>query len=363
MKVISKNVDILISNEHEIFHSKDVLFFDIETTGFSPRISQLYLIGVLYPNNSNWIFTQFFATSLSEEEEILAAFCELLKSHSHLICFNGLGFDIPYLAEKCNQFHIEETLSCCRVTDIYRETKHLKRFLGLDHYKQKTLEHFLRIDRLDPFDGQKLIAIYKDYQNNPVSENLQMLLLHNQEDVLNMTNLLEIYRYQAVLEGDLGESTCSLEDYTTYDQKNGSEAVFSFHLSAPVPVPISLHKNGCRLHLKESFGEIFYPLYSGELKYFYSNYKDYYYLPKEDMAVHKSVASYVDKEFRQKAKAENCYSKKKSVFLPQTLECFQPAFRHSRNDRLSYFEVTNDFLDDKKAIQKYLRLLLSTLGN
>ena len=38
------------------------------------------------------------------------------------------------------------------------------------------------------------------------------------------------------------------------------------------------------------------------LKYFYDNYKDYFYLPKEDTAIHKSVATYVDKDFRQKAK-------------------------------------------------------------
>ena len=43
------------------------------------------------------------------------------------------------------------------------------------------------------------------------------------------------------------------------------------------------------------------PLYEEEMKYFYSNYKNYYYLPDEDTAIHKSVASYVDKKYRVQA--------------------------------------------------------------
>ena len=40
-------------------------------------------------------------------------------------------------------------------------------------------------------------------------------------------------------------------------------------------------------------------LFEGELRFFYSGSpKDYYYLPEEDIAVHKSIASAVDKEHR-----------------------------------------------------------------
>ena len=44
--------------------------------------------------------------------------------------------------------------------------------------------------------------------------------------------------------------------------------------------------------------------------------KEYFYLPAEDTAVHKSVASYVDKEFRQKATKDTCYIKQNGDFLP-----------------------------------------------
>ena len=41
-------------------------------------------------------------------------------------------------------------------------------------------------------------------------------------------------------------------------------------------------------------------IYQGELKHFYPNYREYYYLPHEDRAIHKSVALYVDRNFRTK---------------------------------------------------------------
>ena len=49
--------------------------------------------------------------------------------------------------------------------------------------------------------------------------------------------------------------------------------------------------------------------------HFYENYKDYFYLPKEDTAIHKSVGIYVEKEFREPAKASNCYLKKAGKFV------------------------------------------------
>lgn len=53
------------------FHPKeDFLFFDIETTGFSPKTSALYLIGVLYYQKDNWYLKQWFANDYNSEKEL-----------------------------------------------------------------------------------------------------------------------------------------------------------------------------------------------------------------------------------------------------------------------------------------------------
>ena len=73
------------------------------------------------------------------------------------------------------------------------------------------------------------------------------------------------------------------------------------------------------------------------MKYFYANYKDYYYLPGQDLAMHKSIASFVDSSRREQAKAENCYTRKTSSFLPGGI----------------FFEFTQEMKRDKDFFSAY----------
>lgn len=49
-------------------------FFDIETTGLSPKANYVYLIGSLSRSDGNWKFRQWFAENIDEEPEILRLF-------------------------------------------------------------------------------------------------------------------------------------------------------------------------------------------------------------------------------------------------------------------------------------------------
>ncbi len=57
------------------------------------------------------------------------------------------------------------------------------------------------------------------------------------------------------------------------------------------------------------------PVLTDTLKFFYADYRNYYYLPYEDTAMHKSVAAYVDAECKVKATKETCYTKKYAAFI------------------------------------------------
>ena len=82
---------------------KDLLFFDIETTGFSGETSQLYLIGCTYFDGFGWKLIQWFTDTRQAEKELLDAFFEFLKRFKILIHFNGDRFDIPYLLKCCER--------------------------------------------------------------------------------------------------------------------------------------------------------------------------------------------------------------------------------------------------------------------
>lgn len=53
---------------------EDLLFFDIETTGFSGASSQLYLIGCVYFDGFGWRLIQWFADTRGCEAQLLDAF-------------------------------------------------------------------------------------------------------------------------------------------------------------------------------------------------------------------------------------------------------------------------------------------------
>ena len=103
------------------------------------------------------------------------------------------------------------------------------------------------------------------------------------------------------------------------------------------------------------------PIYEEELKYFYTNYKDYYYLPAEDLALHKSVGSFVDKEYRMQATAATCYTRKTGDYLPQWEFLFEPFFKREYDSKSLFFELTDSFKENREAFSRYASHILSMM--
>lgn len=348
----------------ETLFSENALFFDIETTGFSAKHTQVYLIGCAARNGNVICTTQFFAESSLDEKLILNAFSELLTHYDTLITFNGIGFDIPYLQGRYEYHSLKDPFENFQYLDIYKALSKYKHILKLKNLKQKTIEFFLGIQRKDLYSGGELINIYDSYVKEPSDEALNLLRLHNYEDVTGMIDLLPILSYVQLFEGNFevtGYEKCTYEEY---EGGKSLELRMELKLAFPLPKRFSYGFQDIYLTGFQTNVKLKVKIYQGELKYFYSNYKDYYYLPQEDMAIHKSVAFYVDKNYRTRAKAATCYSKKTGCFLPQYEEIFVPYFKLEFHDKVLYFEMTEDFTDSSDAQKKYglhlLKYLLTT---
>ena len=338
---------------NELFR-EDSIFFDIETTGFSPVSSSIYLIGCLRRQGETLFIDQFFAESKSDEVDVLRQFIHLLNQHKTIISFNGIGFDIPFIKAKCDTYGIEEHLKDFEYIDIFKLISSIKFLLKLPNYKQKTLENFLDIHRDDKFTGGELINVYHDYVNTHSPEAEQLLLLHNFEDVTGMLDLIPVLSYLNILNGAYRVKTTEITPYTGYDGQEGQEIIITLENDFIVPKRVSYQFKDYYFTLNKDTTKIRIPIYEGELKYFYDNYKDYFYLPAEDMAVHKSVATFVDKQYRERAKASNCYTRKTGVFLPQLSTIMSPTFKKEYKDKVSYFELTPDFSSSDVMLRRYV---------
>ena len=110
---------------------EDILFIDIETTGLSPRNSELYLIGAGFYQDGNWMISQFFAQSTAQEEEVLSAFSDFSRNFSKLVHFNGDRFDIPFLQSKYEEHKLSDPFENMESFDLYKHVKGYKAALGL----------------------------------------------------------------------------------------------------------------------------------------------------------------------------------------------------------------------------------------
>ena len=61
--------------------TEDALFFDIETTGFSPASTLVYLIGCARRVGNQLIINQYFAESKEDEIRILQHFLSLMNEY------------------------------------------------------------------------------------------------------------------------------------------------------------------------------------------------------------------------------------------------------------------------------------------
>lgn len=345
----------------------DLLFWDIETTGFSAKNSICYLIGSVYYKEDKWNYCQFFAELPEEEPNIIDQFSSLLKQYKIIVHFNGDGFDIPFLNTRSQLLKLDINFSQMLSIDLYQYAKKAHKLLKLEQYKQKNIEHFIGINRTDHFGGGDLIYVYntfvqKKLLNKENNNECSALLLHNQEDICALPQLSTIVQYsmlsKMILFSTLNWTLNDTKDFTGNIVK---ELTFTATLPHFMPAAASYGKEPFYIKLYDNILKLRIKLYQGELRHFYKNYKDYYYLPSEDMAVHKSVSFYVDKNYRIQAKASTCYLRKKGLFIPQTRDAILPEFIENISDKTSYFEFTKDFCENTAQAKNYIQMIIKDI--
>ncbi len=318
----------------EVKSADQVLFFDIETTGLGWKRSVVYLIGAVHYKNSRWTLTQWFAETEEEEKEILMEFYLLADRKSYFIHYNGTSFDVPYLKQKYNFYQLSHPFTDKKQLDLYQKFIPLKKLFKLENMRQKDLESLLSYPRKDTFSGKELIQKYKEYLKNPTPELLELILLHNYDDLMGMIGLRPLFSFFQLLNGSWTIRKASIISTETYEGTEEPELLITLDLLVPLPFPFSFSKADYYLTGKDRQARIKSPVKDGTLKLYFPNYQDYYYLPLEDTAIHKSIGCYVDKEHRIKATPELCYQK---------------------------FECTEEFLENPKKLLRYVRGVLGVL--
>lgn len=324
---------------------KKILFFDIETTGLSPKNSNLYLIGCMHITSNHTVtFKQWFAESLKDEISLLQSFYNYASQFNTLIHFNGDGFDLPYIKECAKQYYLFDLLENYKSIDIYKIIRYLKKPLGLPHMNQKSLEEYLGLHRTDIYDGGTLIEFYFKYLQSKEKHLLDFLLLHNEEDILGMLKVLDMLTFVDFFNSDFTLSSHKITE---------SALILDFISNEFLNCELNFD-NEISIYIYENHMTLSIPILCAELKYFFANYKDYYYLTIEDYAIHKSIGIFVDRAVKKKATKQTAYVKKLSCYIP----CFNinpicETFKKEYTSKKRYIDLSDLDYNNKFFFKNY----------
>ena len=153
-------------------------YLDIETTGLSPRMCELTVIGVATVKG---VASRVF--QLVGERITVEGVLECLKGTDEVYTYNGSRFDLPFIKQKLN-------------LDVGAHFRHTD--LMYDCWRQglkgglKVVETRLGIQRrLVGVDGFMAVRLWWEYVNKNDAAALKTLLEYNQEDVTNLHVLRE----------------------------------------------------------------------------------------------------------------------------------------------------------------------------
>ena len=98
-------------------------------------------------------------------------------------------------------------------------------------------------------------------------------------------------------------------------------------------------------------------LFQGTLKFYFPDPENYYYLPAEDRAIHRSVAEFVAKAHRKKATKQTAYERCEGLFLPippEENEFHKELFRGSPRSFPSYIRYSEYEQADEAFAERYV---------
>ncbi len=347
-KEISPEYQYLLSSCDET--GTKPLFFDIETTGFSPRSNMVYLIGLSFPDeNKKLCAVQFLAEGIDDERELLLCFLEMLNKHSDMILtgYNISSFDIPFLNARLLKYSLPSIPLSHR--DLFSDVKKLSNIFPMKGRRLLDIEAFLGIVRKEDKSGGDLIPVFFEYALSHEKRYEEQLLLHNLSDILDLFPLLVLDELKKLFSPELSVKKIVLSDAPSVSFSGNS----GIHIFSPFSIRTDL------FFFSFEKGEIKGTIHFEHrvLKHFLADKNAYVYLINEERIIPKALSSTLDKDRIRKPLKEECFVEDEGDFFPVpsgfsdgASALFGPLYKSSYSEKRCYIKkdrhtVTEEFLN------------------
>jgi len=151
-------------------------YLDIETTGLSPRESEITVIGIQVCTGDETSFINIVGDDISAEKIL-----EALSGVEIIYTYNGSRFDFPFIHIRlginlAETFAHRDLMYDCWNHNLYGGFKAVERKLGIER-------------KLKDVDGFEAVKLWWRFVNDYDKNALTTLLEYNKEDVVNLKTL------------------------------------------------------------------------------------------------------------------------------------------------------------------------------
>ena len=202
MRIIEEKLDIEIYRSRMLdfyFGGRNIVSFDIETTGLYPGEGKIMLAGLLRLTDGDNTAVQVFCDSLTEESELIEFIHGYLRPDDILLTYNGRSFDVPFVDKRAGQLGISRQfpggLAAYYDLDLYPIVRYYSPLSEvLESLSQKSIENYLGHsgNRRDLINGYESILLYDRYLTEREESLVPPILLHNRDDIVQLAGLLPV---------------------------------------------------------------------------------------------------------------------------------------------------------------------------
>ena len=302
----------------------------METTGLSPRNSFVMMAALAHCMSDGWHQKILIAENRREETSLLTDIRSALEEADTLCFFGYASFFRRFVNDRwenisgCSEDFFRPELT---IKDLQQQLKAVRHLLPLENLSRRSIETYIGYQRKAPLAGSHIAECYSKYQQNAEKQLPGDIITHLTEDIQSYFTVTSLESYCQLTDGRL-----LLDPLQPFETDDDHLYIHSIADEA-FPLPLSHTDEYRRLELGGKRVTLTIPLYAAKLKYYYPGLvSDYYYLPEEDRAIHKSIAVFVDKKHRKKATKATCYTSQEGLFLrcPPSAD-LSPLFYADRN--------------------------------
>lgn len=211
------------------YHLNDLVFFDIEATGFYERKDWVFAISFYTLVDGYGVGETLICESINDEKKLIEHFIKNINGK--ILCsYNGKAFDEPFLKKRASIYRIPFPM-VIRHKDLYRELRPYQNGLKLKSLSLKELEKVLSINREEEISAMDCVYLYRDYLEEPSDKILNKIINYNFNDVKSLPhifNLLRDVREKEIVRGDAidGEKKQEIVDLCEYNNIHLEEEVY-----------------------------------------------------------------------------------------------------------------------------------------